>query len=197
MSYDPRQAGALCDSCPLNWKRPVPPVGPKNAKIAIVGESPGRYEENKGTPFIGPSGMQLEKMLKAVGLHRSEVFLSNAILCRPELPWLDDNHPDKFSLKAYLAWVKAENGKRKKIAVNTGGHYDPIGDPIDCCAVRLWRELYYLEGIAKKRGDPNGLVVVPMGNYASKAVTGKQAGIMKVRGSPLPITHAEENNNDQ
>lgn len=182
--YDPRQWGSACDRCPLNWKTPVPPKGSENAKLVIIGEAPGKYEEMRGEPFIGPSGAKLDELLKKVGLHRSQVYLTNALLCRNELE--HDDGPDKFSLNAYMAWIRKENLARKKRAKATGEPYEAISSPLDCCAPRLWAELHHFERLAKERGQPNGAVCVPMGNYALQAVTGRQ-GIMKNRGSPIPV----------
>jgi len=58
-------------------------IGPPNAKIAIVGEAPGRMEELKGTPFIGPSGKLLDSMLSTAGIPRSLCYLTNIMQTRP------------------------------------------------------------------------------------------------------------------
>jgi len=55
------------------------------ARIAIVGEAPGRNEERQGRPFIGPSGHVMWEMLgPIVGLRREDVWITNAWCCRPE-----------------------------------------------------------------------------------------------------------------
>lgn len=58
------------------------PSGPRDAKVVIVGEAPGREEEGK-TPFLGESGKELDKMLFEVGLSRDECFLTNVCHYRP------------------------------------------------------------------------------------------------------------------
>jgi uracil-DNA glycosylase family 4 len=86
--YDPRTAGASCDRCPLNDKRPVPPTPPTGKlKLIIVGEGPGRLEENRGVPFIGPSGRMLDGCLEEAGFNRDDAFVTNAIACRYEADW--------------------------------------------------------------------------------------------------------------
>lgn len=58
----------------------VPPSGEKEAKVAIVGEAPGRVEITKGKPFVGPAGNVLETCLHAAGLTRAECYITN--LCK-------------------------------------------------------------------------------------------------------------------
>lgn len=68
---------------PASAQRIVPGVGPKNAKIAIVGEAPGAYEDSQLKPFVGPAGTVLEQCLHAAGLIRGEVYLTNVVKVRP------------------------------------------------------------------------------------------------------------------
>jgi len=57
--------------------------GNPHADWLFVGEAPGAEEEREGRPFVGPSGKLLDSMLAALGLQRSEVFVTNAVRCRP------------------------------------------------------------------------------------------------------------------
>lgn len=63
----------------------IGPDGPKHAKIAIVGEKPGKdefYAAKRGEipkPFIGASGKELNSILLAAGIHRSQVYITNAV----------------------------------------------------------------------------------------------------------------------
>ncbi len=68
---------------PTSLPRRVPGIGPRNAKIAIVGEAPGAYEDAQLRPFVGPAGGVLEQCLHAAGLIRSEVYLTNVVKVRP------------------------------------------------------------------------------------------------------------------
>jgi len=58
-------------------------TGPAHARIAIVGEAPGAYEDQQLKPFVGPAGSVLEQCLHAAGLIRSEVYLTNVVKVRP------------------------------------------------------------------------------------------------------------------
>jgi len=57
--------------------------GPRNAKIVIVGEAPGREEARRGIPFVGSSGRLLDEMLQRNGINRNEVYLTNIMQERP------------------------------------------------------------------------------------------------------------------
>lgn len=64
-------------------QRIIPGTGPANAKIAIVGEAGGTYENIQLKPFVGPAGTVLEQCLHAAGLIRSEVYLTNVVKIHP------------------------------------------------------------------------------------------------------------------
>lgn len=49
----------------------------------MIGEGPGADEDAQGLPFVGRAGQLLTKMLAAVNLTRDEVYITNAVLCRP------------------------------------------------------------------------------------------------------------------
>lgn len=71
----------------LNLERPrriVPGHGSPTAKIAIVGEAPGSYEDSQLKPFVGPAGTILEQCLHAAGIIRSECYLTNVVKVRPK-----------------------------------------------------------------------------------------------------------------
>lgn len=58
-------------------------VGPSNARIVMFGEAPGADEDRVGEPFVGAAGQLLDKILVASGLSREEVYIMNALRCRP------------------------------------------------------------------------------------------------------------------
>lgn len=57
--------------------------GNPKARIMLVGEAPGRDEDEMGLPFVGRSGQLLDRMLAAIGLDRTSVYISNIIPWRP------------------------------------------------------------------------------------------------------------------
>ena len=59
-------------------------LGPPDAKIVIVGESWGEREAAEQRPFVGSSGVELDRMLQEAGIHRSTVLCTNVIAERPQ-----------------------------------------------------------------------------------------------------------------
>jgi DNA polymerase len=58
--------------------------GPEDAPVLIIGEAPGKDEDEQGKPFVGRSGQMLDRMLDQIGLSRqSNVLISNTIYWRP------------------------------------------------------------------------------------------------------------------
>ncbi len=50
----------------------------------IIGEAPGRTEDEGGAPFIGASGRFFFSLLKdETGLSREECYVTNVVKCRP------------------------------------------------------------------------------------------------------------------
>lgn len=64
-------------------QRIVPGKGLATAKIIIIGEAPGAYEDARLEPFVGPAGGVLEQCLHAAGMIRSDVYLTNVVKVRP------------------------------------------------------------------------------------------------------------------
>jgi uracil-DNA glycosylase len=57
--------------------------GSPNARLMFVGEAPGSEEDQRGVPFVGRSGQLLDRMLGAIGIARSEVYIANIVPWRP------------------------------------------------------------------------------------------------------------------
>ena len=74
-----------CTRCRLAAERShaVPGEGPASARLVVVGEGPGRVEDETGRPFVGPAGELLTKILAAIALKREDVFICNIVKCRP------------------------------------------------------------------------------------------------------------------
>lgn len=60
-------------------------VGSLDASIMFVGEAPGADEESQGEPFVGRAGQLLNRMIKAMGLDRSQVYIGNILNWRPAM----------------------------------------------------------------------------------------------------------------
>jgi len=137
----------------------IRPTGPCPARIMIVGEAPGEQEVQKGEPFVGSSGMELNNMLKEAGIMRSECFITNVIRIRPPA-----NNLDNFIAK-----------NKKAI---TGQHL-LIRDKFVLPCVRDGLEMLKRE-IEMCR--PN--IIIALGNVSLWALTGEW-GITSWRGSVM------------
>ncbi|HEY5312209.1 MAG TPA: uracil-DNA glycosylase [Pirellulales bacterium] len=58
-------------------------VGNPQARLCFFGEAPGADEDRQGEPFVGRAGQLLNRIIEACGLKREEVYILNAIKCRP------------------------------------------------------------------------------------------------------------------
>ena len=117
---------AGCKACPLGIERlrrqvknPVFGRGSPAARGLIIGEAPGRIEEETGIAFhpSAPAGKILYRAMSFAGLDQRDWFIDNAVACRP-LP------PDPES--------KEENGK-------------PTAEELQACNSRLKALVYILQ----------------------------------------------------
>ncbi len=134
----------------------VPPSGPPNARIMLVGEAPGREEEARGRPFVGASGRELDLMLHEAGIARSDCYVTNFCKHRPE----GNDISRLFAKRPQPGYVQI-----------AGRWCHPIVE-------RLLAELHAEVRLV----DPD--VVVALGDVAMWALCGK-SGITAWRGSQL------------
>jgi len=88
MTFDARQLGCKCDTCPLRDRaNPIWPGLPAHRsrapKLLLFGEGPGPTEEAFGAYFVGKSGELLDDVLGYIGSSREELHIGNVTLCRP------------------------------------------------------------------------------------------------------------------
>ena len=86
---------AGCVACKLcsGRTKTVPGEGLATARLVVVGEGPGKTEDETGRPFVGRAGELLTKILEAIKLPRDQVFICNVVKCRPpenRLPQYDE-----------------------------------------------------------------------------------------------------------
>jgi uracil-DNA glycosylase len=153
---------ASCVKCPQlaqTRKNTVFGIGKIEPDICFVGEAPGTTEDEKGIPFVGEDGLLLDKILKACGLSRDEVYFLNIISCKPpdkRLPL----HTEVGFLEKQLALVKpkvicclgscaTENLLDTKIPINKlrGKFYDWKGIQVLC----TYHPLYLIRNPEKKK----------------------------------------------
>ena len=74
-----------------------------NSKIMIIGEGPGANEDAEGKPFVGRAGKLLDKMLAAIQLNRTKVYISNVVNYRPP----ENRKPSEIEIERYLPYLRS------------------------------------------------------------------------------------------
>ncbi len=92
-------------------KRIVFGTGNRDADILFCGEAPGADEETQGEPFVGKAGELLTAMIKAMGLARDQVYITNIMNWRPQTGNPFGNRPPTdqemaFCLPYLIAQIK-------------------------------------------------------------------------------------------
>ncbi|GAB6159299.1 uracil-DNA glycosylase [Desulfotomaculum varum] len=74
-----------CTRCGLAQGRNKVVFGMGNpaARLMLIGEGPGKDEDEQGLPFVGRAGQLLDRILAAINLTRQEVYIANVVKCRP------------------------------------------------------------------------------------------------------------------
>ena len=105
MDWDALEASvSQCQLCALYTSRThtVFGVGNRHADWLVIGEAPGKDEDQQGEPFVGRAGQLLNAMLLAVGLPREQAYIANILKCRP--PNNRDPRPEEVvCCEPYLA----------------------------------------------------------------------------------------------
>ena len=76
-----RHAAMSCTACDLYTRatQVVFGTGPRAARIMLVGEQPGDQEDIAGTPFVGPAGQVLDRVLARIGIPRDRIYMTNVV----------------------------------------------------------------------------------------------------------------------
>ncbi len=92
------------DNCELksNSTNLVFSDGNYQSQIMIVGEGPGQKEDETGKPFVGDAGMLLNKMLKAINIERSQVYITNVVNYRPP----NNRKPEPTEVTRYSEFLR-------------------------------------------------------------------------------------------
>lgn len=93
--------------------------GDIDADIVLIGEAPGKKEDEQGMPFIGAAGKFLNEMIESAGMLRNDVFITNIVKYRP--PNNRDPLPEeKAAFWPYL--VRQLDVIKPKVVVTLGRH---------------------------------------------------------------------------
>jgi DNA polymerase len=110
------EIGPSCTRCKLHTlgrRQVVFGVGNPNAELMFVGEGPGADEDIQGEPFVGRAGQLLTKIIEAMGMTRSDVYIANVIKCRP--PQNRNPEPDEVEKCEPFLFRQIETIKPKVI----------------------------------------------------------------------------------
>ena len=97
---------ALCPRCKLSSSRThlVFGQGSPKADLMFIGEAPGADEDAQGLAFVGRAGQLLTKIIEAIGLSRSDVFIANVLKCRPP----ENRNPEPDEVEACLPYLREQ-----------------------------------------------------------------------------------------
>jgi DNA polymerase len=100
------QALQGCQRCKLCEGRTTVVFGSGSARaeLVVIGEGPGAEEDAQGKPFVGRAGQLLTRMLESVQLSRDEVYILNAVKCRPP----GNRNPEPDELAACAPFLAAQ-----------------------------------------------------------------------------------------
>ena len=96
-----------CCNCELGKTRKKLVFGEGNpdALFMVIGEAPGKTEDELGRPFVGRSGQLLRKMLLAIGLDPlKDVYISNIVKCRPP----GNRDPEKSEIETCIKFLRKQ-----------------------------------------------------------------------------------------
>jgi DNA polymerase len=95
-----------CQRCKLAGGRKwiVFGEGDPRAKLVFVGEGPGFEEDRQGRPFVGAAGQLLTRIIEAIKLKRSQVYICNIIKCRPP----DNRNPGPDEIDSCFPFLKRQ-----------------------------------------------------------------------------------------
>ncbi len=115
--------------------------GGTKLKAMIIGEAPGKTEDEQGEPFVGRSGRMIDEMIADAGMDRADFYVTNAVRCRPP----GNKTPSKREIKACREWLMKEIQEVKpKFIMVLGG--------------TALESLLGVKGIRKLRGFPQEVI---------------------------------------
>ena len=127
--------------------------------LMFIGEGPGKLEEQESTPFVGPAGDVLRKVIHKFGIE-GESYLTNLVSCRSCMPVTDEKGN-----------VRLDRNKLPMLQ-----DQPPTQLHINACRDRLLQQIYIV--------DP--VIIITLGVHASEALLGHPVAITRDRGTTEP-----------
>ncbi|MDH4330560.1 MAG: uracil-DNA glycosylase [Candidatus Moranbacteria bacterium] len=110
-----------CKKCALRktCTQVVPGEGSANASIVLIGEGPGKKEDELGRPFVGAAGKFLDEMLSVIKLEREDVYIANTVKCRPP----ENRDPSTKEKETCWPWLEKQIAIiQPKVIITLGRH---------------------------------------------------------------------------
>ncbi len=107
-----------CQRCERSQTRHhvVPGEGPRNARVLLVAEAPGKNEDKTGRPFTGRAGRYLDKILQEYEIDRTLVFITSVLKCYHPDP------PKHVQMQICHTWTE------KQVTLNPSGNASDYGE---------------------------------------------------------------------
>lgn len=170
-----------CRKCPLykTRKNPVFGEGNTNAKIMIIAEAPGRWEDVKGRPFVGAAGKVLDELLESIEIKRKDVFICNVLKCRPVALSLQNRAPSLEEIKACSPYLLRQIKIIKPEIICTLGNYS-TAFIFEKCGLKEWVQgISRIHGKVFKIKSPQAsLKVIPLYHPAVAVYNAKMKGTL-------------------
>lgn len=100
--------------------------GNEKARLMLIGEAPGEQEALQKRPFVGKAGKQLDDFLQAVGMARSDLYITNAVKFRPTrisaAGRVVNRPPTREEIALWRPWLLREIGLVKPAVIATLGN---------------------------------------------------------------------------
>jgi uracil-DNA glycosylase len=145
-----------CTRCRLSEGRinAVPGEGPVPSRIFLVGEAPGKREDELGRPFVGRAGSILEELLSSISLSRNDVYITSINKCRPP----GNRDPKDDEIAACHLFLERQIDLLKPQVIVPMGRFAA-------------REIFRTFGLAEgKIGDIHGIVLHARARYGAVIV---------------------------
>jgi len=109
----------VCLDLALNAKQLVFGSGNIDARVVLIGEAPGKSEDETGVPFVGAAGKMLDQLLASINLDRQEVYITNIVKYRPA----NNRDPSESEKNAFLPYLISQlEVINPKVLITLGKH---------------------------------------------------------------------------
>ena len=94
-------------------------AGNPDADIVLIGEAPGKKEDEQGEPFVGAAGKFLNEMLASIELERDDIYITNIVKYRP----IDNRDPLPEEIEVFMPYLLRQVDVIEPKIIITLGHF--------------------------------------------------------------------------